>query len=113
MVEIKAEARNLRLTTRKARLVLDLVRGKDVKVAMDMLKVMHQKAAPMILKVIKSAAANAEHNYKLDPKKLYISKAYINAGPIIKRMEPRARGRADVIQKKISHITIFVSERSE
>ncbi len=110
-MEIKAEARNLRLTSRKARLVIDLIRGKDVKFALDTLKVMHHKAALMISKVIKSAAANAKHNYKIDSEKLYVSKAYINAGPIIKRMEPRARGRSNVIHKKISHITIYLDER--
>jgi large subunit ribosomal protein L22 len=111
-MKIKAEARNLRLTPRKARLVLDLVRGKDVKMARDILSVMHHKAAPLISDVVKSASANAVFNYKLDEKKLYVSEAYINAGPLIKRLETRARGRGNIIHKKISHITVYVSERS-
>lgn len=112
MMEIKAEARNVRLTPRKARLVMDLVRGRDTKMATDMLKVMHHKAAPIISKVIKSAVANAEHNGKMVGP-FYIARAHINAGPIIKRMEPRARGRANVITKKISHITVYIGERSK
>lgn len=111
-MEIKAEARNLRLTSRKARLVLDLVRGKKATEALDMLKVTRNKAAEMIIDVIKSAMANAKHNFKMDSSKLYVSRAYINAGPIIKRLEPRARGRSNIIHKKISHISIFLSERS-
>ncbi len=109
-MEIKAEAKNVRMTPRKARLVLDLVRGKDVKLALDTLKVMHHKAAPIISKVISSAVANAGHNNKLTGP-LYVSRAYINAGPLIKRLEARARGRTNVIHKKISHVTIFVSEK--
>ena len=110
-MQIKAEARNVRMTSRKARLVLNLIRGKDVKLSMDILRVMHHKAAPIISKVIHSAVANASHNYNIT-RPLYISTAFINSGSIIKRMDPRARGRSNVIHKKISHITIFVSERS-
>ncbi|HCB64126.1 MAG TPA: 50S ribosomal protein L22 [Fusobacteria bacterium] len=110
-MEIKAEARNIRMTPRKARLVMDLVRGKEVGKAMDMLKVMHHKAAPIISKVIKSAVSNAENNFKLKGPFL-ISKAYINAGPLIKRLETRARGRANIFHKKISHVTIYITERS-
>lgn len=113
MMKVRAEARNLRLTSRKARLVIDLVRGKKVQYAIDSLNVMHHKAAPLISNVIKSAVANAENNHKLDPSKLYISEAYVNAGPIIKRLETRARGRSNIIHKKISHITVYVSEREE
>ena len=111
-MEIKAEARNVRLTPRKARLVLDLVRGKDVKDALNLLSVTNHKAAPIIAKVIKSAAANASHNFKKSDD-LYISRGFINAGPLIKRMEPRARGRANILHKKISHITVYLSERSK
>lgn len=113
MIEVKAEARNIRLTPRKARLVMDLVRGQDIDKALNTLKMVHKKAAPLIEGVIKSAVANAVHNDKLDKSKLIVTQAFINAGPLIKRMRPRARGRADIIHKKLSHLTIFVGERKE
>jgi len=108
---VKAEARNVRLTPRKARLVVDLVRDKDVNKALDTLSLLNKKAAPIIKKVINSALANAKHNFNLKGDNLYISKAYINAGSIMKRVNPKARGRADTIVKKLSHVTIYLSER--
>ena len=112
-MEVKSEARNIRLTPRKARLVVDLVRNKGVNEALQILEAVNKKASPLVGKVVKSAIANAENNFKLKRDSLYISKAYINAGSIIKRLNPKARGRADTIFKKLSHITIFLSERSK
>lgn len=111
-MQVKAEDRNIRMTARKARLVIDLVRGKKPNDALNILKIANKKASPIISKVIKSAVANAVNNNKMKEDNLYISQAYVNAGALIKRMMPRARGRADVIHKKLSHVTIFVSERS-
>ncbi len=108
---VKAEARNVRLTPRKARLVIDLVRNKDAKKALSILSLVNKKAAPIISKVISSAMANAKHNFNMSEDKLYVSSAYINAGPLMKRVNPKARGRADSIVKKISHVTVYLSER--
>lgn len=112
-MEAKAIARYIRLTPRKARLVADLVRDKDVVKALTILKFTNKKAAPMIEKVLSSAIANAVNNFDMDEEKLYVSKILIDAGPLIKRMKPRAMGRADIIHKKTSHITVIVSEKKE
>jgi len=110
-VEVKAISRNLRLTPRKARLVADLVRGKRVEDALNILKFTNKKAAPLIAKTIASAAANAENNHDLNAEKLFVSTIMVDAGPLIKRLNPRAMGKADIIHKKISHITVIVSEK--
>lgn len=110
-MEAKAISRNLRLTPRKARLVAGLVRGKRVEDALNILKFTNKKAAPMIAKTIKSAAANAENNYDMNVDNLVVSTIMVDAGPLIKRLNPRAMGRADIIHKKISHITVVVSEK--
>lgn len=110
-MEIKAEARNVRLTSRKARQVINLIRNKTIQESLYILKNVNKKASPIIEKVLNSAISNAENNFKLNRQNLVVSKAYINAGSIIKRLNPRARGRADSIHKKLSHVTIFLSER--
>lgn len=110
-MEIKAEARNVRLTSRKARQVIDLIRNKNADQSIYILKSIQKKASLIIQKVLKSAISNAENNFKISRETLYVSKAYINAGSIIKRMNPRARGRTDTIHKKLSHVTIFLSEK--
>lgn len=107
-----AKLRYQRLSPQKARLVADLVRGKDALMALNILRFTNKKAAPLIEKTLKSAIANAEHNYNMDPEKLYISKILIDKGPVLKRMNPRARGRADVIRKPLAHITVEVDERN-
>lgn len=112
-MEAKAIARHMRLTPRKARLVADLVRSKNVNDALTILKFTNKKAAPIIDKVLKSAIANAVNNFEMDEEKLYVSKILIDAGPLIKRMKPRAMGKADIIHKKTSHVTVTVSERKE
>ena len=110
-MEIKAEARNVRLTSRKARQVIDLIRDKNAEQSIYILKSVQKKASLIIEKVLKSAISNAENNFKISKENLYVSRAYINAGSIIKRMNPRARGRTDTIHKKLSHVTIFLSEK--
>lgn len=80
--------------------------------ALNILKFTNKKAALYIEKTLRSAIANAEHNFNLDPEKLYISKILIDKGPVLKRISPRAMGRADVIRKPTAHITVEVSERN-
>jgi len=112
-VEAKAVARRVRIAPRKARLVIDLIRGKHVNEALSILQLTPKAAAPIIEKVLKSAIANAEHNYDMDAENLYVSKAYVDEGPTLKRYRPRAQGRATQINKRTSHITIVVSEKKE
>ncbi|MEN2983925.1 MAG: 50S ribosomal protein L22 [Dictyoglomaceae bacterium] len=113
MFEVKAESKYVRISPYKARRVLDLVRGKMVNEAEAILEALPHKAAYFILKCLRSAKANAEHNFGLRGEKLYISRAWINEAPRWKRINPRARGRADIIQKRNSHIVIYVQEKEE
>jgi large subunit ribosomal protein L22 len=109
--QAKAVARYVRIAPRKARLVIDLIRGKSVGEALAILKFTPKAASPLIEKVLKSAIANAEHNYNLDPEKLVVEKALVDEGPTMKRFRPRAQGRASRINKRTSHITVVVSEK--
>ena len=108
-MQAKAVARTVRIAPRKARLVLDLIRGKQVGEAVAILNLTPKAASP----VIESAMANAEHNYDMDVNTLVVSEAYANEGPTLKRFRPRAMGRASAINKRTSHITIVVSEKKE
>ena len=110
-MESRAIARYLRVSPLKARQVADLVRGKDVKEALGILRYTNKKSSPLISKVVKSAVANAEHNYDMDSDELYISEILINEGPTLKRMRPRAYGRADIKRHRTSHITVVLRER--
>ncbi|HOJ93073.1 MAG TPA: 50S ribosomal protein L22 [Dictyoglomaceae bacterium] len=112
-MEVKAESKYIRVSPYKARRVIDLVRGKMVEEAEAILENLPHKSAYFILKCLRSAKANAEHNYGLRAERLYISQAYVNEGPRWKRISPRARGRADIIQKRNSHIVIYVKEKEE
>ena len=112
-MQAKAIARTVRIAPRKARLVLDLIRGKQVGEAIAILNYTPKAASPIIEKVLKSAMANAEHNYDMDVNTLVVSEAYANEGPTLKRFRPRAMGRASAINKRTSHITIVVSEKKE
>ncbi|RYM04824.1 50S ribosomal protein L22 [Sporolactobacillus sp. THM7-7] len=112
-MQAKAVARQIRIAPRKARLVIDLIRGKDVGYAMAVLKNTPKAASPIIEKVLKSAIANAEHNYDMDTEDLYVEQAYVDEGATLKRFRPRAQGRASKINKRTSHITIIVSEKKE
>ena len=109
--DVKATAKTVRVTTRKAKLVLGLIRGKDVKEAMGILKLLPNKAARISYKVVKSACANATHNFQMDEEKLYVKECYANEGITLKRYMPRAKGSASPIMKRTSHITVVVSER--
>ncbi len=110
-MEAKAIARYVRLTPRKARLVADLVRGKSALEAIDILTYTNKKAAVVIKKTLESAIKNASNNHNMDEEKLYISTIMIDEGPVLKRLKPRAMGRADIIRKKTSHVTVGVSEK--
>lgn len=109
----RAHARHIRQSPYKVRRVLDLVRGLPVDEARVVLQFTNRKAADTILKVLDSAIANAEHNFALDADELFVSEAYADEGPTLKRWRPRARGRATKIRKRTSHITIIVTELEE
>ena len=111
-MEAKAIARGLRIPPRKARLVIDLVRGKNVAEADRICRNYNSSAARLTLKVLTSAVANAENNLGLDKTKLYVSKAYVDEGQTLKRMKFGSRGHVDPIKKRTSHITIVVSEKN-
>lgn len=110
-MEAKAEAKFLRIAPRKVQIVCDLIRGKDANTAMAILMTTPKAASEPLAKLLKSACANAENNFSMDPEKLYVSKVYAAPGPILKRMMPRAQGRAFRINKRTSHITLVVSEK--
>ncbi len=112
-MQAKAIAKYIRISPRKARQVIDLIRGKDVREAFAILRFTPHKATAPIAKVLKSAVANAEHNYEMDADKLYVKEAYVDVGPSLKRVMPRAMGRADLIRRRTSHVTVVVSEKKE
>lgn len=112
-MQAKAVARTVRIAPRKVRLVVDLIRGKQVGEAVAILKHTPKAASPVIEKVLKSAIANAEHNFDMDINSLVVTEVYVNEGPTLKRFRPRAMGRASQINKRTSHITLVVSEKKE
>ena len=112
-MQAKAVAKTVRIAPRKVRLVVDLIRGKEVGAAIAILRHTRRGASPVVEKVLKSSIANAEHNYEMDPDNLVISEAYVNEGPTLRRFRPRAQGRASKINKRTSHITVVVSEKKE
>lgn len=112
-MQAKAVSKTVRIAPRKARLVIDLIRGKQVGEALSILKFTPKAASPVIEKVLNSAIANAEHNYDMDANDLVVEKAYVDEGPTLKRFRPRAMGRASQINKRTSHITIVVSDQKE
>src|SRR6056297_2275260 len=110
-MEARAVAKFIRISPRKARSVADAIRGKHVGEAYGILKFTPRKAAFLIEKVLKSAVSNAENNFDMDINNLKVSEIFVDEGPTIKRCKPRAMGRADMIRKRTSHITVVVSER--
>jgi len=110
-MEAKAIAKTVRIAPRKARLVIDLIRGKQIKEAQAILMFTPRAASPIILKVLNSAVANATNNLSLDADSLYVKEAFVGEGVRIKRMMPRAKGSGDIIQKKTSHITVVVAQK--
>uniref|UniRef100_UPI003AA99D37 50S ribosomal protein L22 n=1 Tax=Candidatus Electronema sp. TaxID=2698783 RepID=UPI003AA99D37 len=109
-MEARAVAKYIRISPQKARLVADVVRGKDVETAVTTLRFMPKKAARILRKVLQSAVANAEQTETIDVDTLYVKEIQINGGPMLKRFRPRAMGRAGRILKRTSHITVVVDE---
>ena len=110
-VEVHAVARNLRMSAQKVRLVLDTIRGKPVSEALNILRFLPHKATEPLAKCIRSASANAENNFNLDPNELVVLRVFADESRTLKRYRPRARGRANQILKRSSHVTVVVSER--
>jgi large subunit ribosomal protein L22 len=111
-MEAKAHLRYARISPRKVKIVVDLIRGKDVASAAAILTHTPNTASEAVLKLLKSAVANAEANHGMNPERLYVSQVFACPGPILKRIRPRAQGRAFRINKRTSHITIAVAERA-
>ena len=112
-METRAVAKYVRVSPRKARIVIDTIRGKDVSEALESLQFNQRAVSETVSKVVSSAAANAEHNFGVRSENLYIKECYVDEGPTIKRYRPRAKGAASPINKRTSHITVVVSTREE
>jgi len=112
-MEARAVARYVRVSPRKARIVVDLIRGKSVADAAAILKFTPRAAAEVVEKLLNSAVANAEKNLKLKADGLYVAATYVDEGPTLKRVSPRARGRAFRINKRTSHVTIILKQGKE
>ena len=110
-MESKAVARYVRVSPRKARLVMDQIRGKKVEEALTLLSFASQRVAKILIKLINSAVANAQQRSDIDVDRLYIEKIFADEGPILKRFRPRAMGRATRILKRTSHLTVVLDER--
>jgi large subunit ribosomal protein L22 len=110
-MEIRAEAKHIRQSPRKTRLVADIIRGENALGALDYLRFVHKEAAKPITKLLVSVLANAEHNFKLKKENLYIKTITIDGGPMLKRSMPRAFGRATPIRKRSCHIIMILDER--
>lgn len=113
MREAVAKARFVRMSPLKARLVVDEIRGKPVTEARQILALSPKKASRLIRKVLDSAVANAQHNFELDTEKLSVVRAVVNEGPRVRRLNPRAFGRADIVRRAMAHITVVVAEKEE
>ena len=112
-MEARAELRYARISPTKVQIVLDLIRNKPVKEAQAILKHTPRAACEYLEKLLKSAVANATNKFDMDEDKLYVSECFATSGPILKRMRPRAQGRAYRIDKKTSHVTIVVAEKED
>ncbi|MCL2843155.1 MAG: 50S ribosomal protein L22 [Oscillospiraceae bacterium] len=111
MTEARAEMKYVRISPRKVKIVCDLIRGKDVQVAQGILLQTPKAASELLVKLLKSACANAENNHEMDPDNLYVAETFATGGPILKRGMPRAHGRMYRINKRTSHITLVVKEK--
>ncbi|HHV53942.1 MAG TPA: 50S ribosomal protein L22 [Firmicutes bacterium] len=110
-MQARAVARYVRVAPRKVRQVAQLIRGRDLQEALEILRLVPKAAARPLEKVVRSAAANAENNHQLNRGRLYIANAYVDQGPVLRRWRPGFRGRPDPIRKKTSHITVVLAER--
>ena len=113
-MEARAEARYIRISAQKARLVVDLIRGQQAGAALNTLRATNKRIAPTVEKVLKSAIANAQNrNEDVDVDQLYVSEAYVNEGPRMKRVRPAPMGRAYRYQRRMAHIVIRVADKEE
>jgi len=112
-MQARAIAKYVRISPRKVRQVVNLIRGKKVSEAIAILTFTAKVSTEPVTKVLKSAVANAEHNLELVADNLFVNEIYVNEGPTLKRIKPRAQGRADQIRKRTSHITVVVGEKKE
>lgn len=110
-MEATATAKHIRISPRKVQIVLDLIRNQPADKAMAILQYTPKAGCEPVMKLLKSAMANAENNYDLDPSSLYVSKCQVGPGPILKRIRPRAQGRAFRINKRSSHISLTLAEK--
>lgn len=111
MTNVKARLKYFRLSPRKVRLVVDLIRGLSVSRAMEQLEFSKKRSSDTLLKLLNSAVANAKNNFKLEKENLFISEITVDKGPTLKRWLPRARGRATPINKRSSHISVTLSDK--
>ncbi|MHB8124513.1 MAG: 50S ribosomal protein L22 [Desulfitobacteriaceae bacterium] len=112
-MQAKAIAKFVRISPRKVRQVVNLIRGKKVSDALAILQFTPKGSTEPVTKVLKSAVANAEHNLELVADNLFVTEVFVDEGPTLKRIKPRAMGRADQIRKRSSHITVVVGEKKE
>ena len=107
----RAEHRYARISPRKVEIICDMIRGKDAHLALALMENTPKAGCELMIKVLKSAMANAENNFEMDPENLYVCQTYATAGPILKRGRPRAQGRMYRINKRTSHIMVAVAEK--
>jgi len=112
-MEARATLNNVRISPRKVQIVLDLIRNQSTEKALATLRLTPKAASPILEKLLKSAIANADNNHSMNKNNLYVSECYVTSGPIMKRIMPRAQGRAYRILKRTSHITIVVAEKED
>lgn len=110
-MEVKASLRYARVSAQKARLVANLIRGKDVSEAIKTLTFLNKKSAGLMKKIVESAVANADYKKTIDLDKLYVKTIMVDEGPVLKRFRPRAQGRATGVRKRMSHINVVLDER--
>jgi large subunit ribosomal protein L22 len=110
-MNVSATSKYIKISPTKVNKILKIIRGKSYKDSLQILKYLPQKAGAIVWQTLYSAISNASNNFGYEKEKLFVVEAYVNQGPIIKRMQPRAKGRAFKIEKKVSHITIRVSEK--
>ncbi len=111
VLEARAHSRHVRIAPQKARVVVDLVRGRDLRDAEAVLRHTPKRASEVVAKLLKSAAANAYHNFEMDPRDLYVHAIWVDGGPTLKRIHPRSRGQAFAILKRSCHISVVLRER--
>ena len=110
-MESRASLKHARISARKVKIVIDLIRGKDVNEALAILKFTPKAASPLVEKLVKSAIANAENNHNMKADKLYVAEVYANQGTTMKRIRAATQGRANRIRKRTSHVTVVLKER--